>query len=371
MLFDLIHNTMNIASRIVSKNVQRRKTPRFSSFLLPPSSFFLLFSTSIIFAQDTPQPLTLEQALSLSPSLDAAIISSRTDLASAQRDVERVKADPLALRLDILQAEQKVASEQEAFDKAVVSNKLTLTEAFFNALESDQTLANAQKQLDIANATLKAQQIRYQAGAITQIDLSNAQNDAVETERSVSDAQNTRNLAYSQLSSKLGQEPSALESYTAEAPVLASLESYQAEALEKNSQLNALKRAVELAQVQLQIVDNAFSSRSQIDSAKDALANSQLNLSDYQNSLGLSIESSYNSVISANASYQNSLEAFNTASNDLSAQKTRLDAGSISPIAFQQSELVFAQKQAVLNRSKHQLLLSFIRIEQGVLGVGQ
>jgi hypothetical protein len=78
-------------------------------------------------------------------------------------------------------------------------------------------------------------------------------------------------------------------------------------------------------------------------------------------------------VISANASYQNALEAFNTASSDLSAQKTRLDAGSISPIAFAQSELAFAQKQSSLNRSKHQLLLSVIRLEQAVVGssVGQ
>jgi outer membrane protein, heavy metal efflux system len=343
------------------------------SFLLSPFSFLLILLILLLsfsLAQDTPQPLTLEQALSLAPNVDAAIISARTDLASAQRDQERVKADPLSLRLDILQAEQKVASQQETFDRALLSNRLNATEAFFNALQADESLANAQKQFEIANATLAAQQIRYQAGAITQIDLSNAQNDAVEAERSVSDAQNTRNLAYSQLVSKLGQEPAGLLPYTAEAPQLAPLEQFQAQALEKNSQLNALKRNVNLAQVQLEIVDNAFSSRSQIDSAKDALSNAQLNLNDYQSTLGLSIESSYNSVLSANASYQNALESFNTATNDLSAQKTRLDAGSISPIAYSQSELSFAQKQAALNRSKHQLLVAFTRLEQAVLGQG-
>ena len=309
------------------------------------------------FAQDAPATFNFRAGSELSPTVDAAIISARTDLASSQRDLQRVKADPLSLRLDILQAEQSLASQQESLDKALLSNRFSISQAYFNALEADESLSNAQKQLEIANATLTAQQIRYQAGAITQIDLSNAQNDAVEAERSLSDAQNTRNLAYSQLTSYLGQEPSSLAPFATEAPTLEALEIYQSQALEKNLQLNVLKRAVDLAQVQLQIVDNDFSSRSQIDTAKDALANTQLNLSDYQNSLGLTIESSYNSVISAQASYQNALEAFNTATNDLNAQKTRLDAGSISPISFKQSELSFAQKQAALNRSRHQLVV--------------
>ena len=353
--------------RFTIKGKEERGKRKGKIFYLLPFTFYLFALVS--FAQDTPQPLTLEQALALAPNVDATIISAQTELASAQRDYERVKADPLSLRLDILQAEQKVSSDQEALDKALLSNRVNATEAFFNALESDESLSNAQKQFEIANATLSAQQIRYQAGAITQIDLSNAQNDAVEAERRVSDAQNTRNLAYSQLTSKLGQEPVGLMVYTADAPQLAPLEQYQAQALEKNSQLNGLKRNVSLSQAQLEIVDNAFSSRSQIESAKDTLSNVQLNLSDYQSTLGLSIESSYNSVLSANASYQNAVEAFNTATNDLSAQKTRLDAGSISPIAYSQSELAFAQKQAALNRSKHQLLVAFTRLEQAVLGV--
>ncbi len=352
--------------KVESRNAQELKNFRIRLQALMSILFF-----AFAFAQEQPQPLTLEQALTLSPTVDAAIISSRTELASAQRDLERVKADPLSLRLDILQAEQSLASKQEALDKALLSNRFTISQAFFNALESDEALSNSQKQLEIAHATLTAQQIRYQAGAITQIDLSNAQNDSVEAERSLSDAQNTRNLAYSQLTSYLGQEPSSLAPFATEAPTLEALEVYQSQALEKNIPLNVLKRALDLTQVQLQIVDNDFSSRSQIDSAKDALSNAQLNLADYQNSLGLTIESSYNSVISAQASYQNALEAFNTATNDLNAQKTRLDAGSISPISFKQSELVFAQKQAALSRSRHQLVLSFIRLEQAVLGAGQ
>ncbi len=328
------------------------------------------FSNFVIFtfAQDAPPPLTLEQALTLAPNVNATVIAGKTDLASAQRDLDRVTNDPLSLRLEKLQAEQKLASKQNALDTALLANRLDVTDKYFAALDADKTLANAQKQQQIATSTLAAQQIRFEAGAITQIDLSNAQNDAVEAERTVRDAQNTRNLAYSQLGSVIGQSVTSLTPYEVEAPQLVPLEQVQAEAVEKNTQLKSLQRNVELARTQLEITDNDFSSRSQIDSAKDALANAELNLSDYQGSLGLTIESSYNSVLAAQASYENALESFRTSDDDLSAQKTRLDAGSISPIAYQQSELTHAQNEAGLDKAKHQLFLAHIRLEQAVLG---
>jgi outer membrane protein, heavy metal efflux system len=346
-----------------------QKVKRFFSLsLLLLFSFLFPLSSAFAQEQETPPALTLEQALSLAPNVDANVISARTDVAAAERDLQRVSNDPLALRLEKLQAEQALASEQDSLEAAIVANRLDVTDKFFAALEADETLANALKQQQIATATLEAQQIRFEAGAITQIDLSNAQNDAVEAERAVRDAQNTRNLAYSQLGSVVGQSVTALAPYEAEAPQLAALEQIQSEAMTKNTQLKSLQRNVELARTQLEITDNAFSSRSQIDSAKDTLADAELTLSDYQSSLGLTIESSYNSVLAAQASYENALEAFRTSEDDLTAQKTRLEAGSISPIAYQQSELAHAQNQAALNAAKHQLVLAHIRLEQAVLG---
>jgi hypothetical protein len=338
------------------------------------SVFFLFsffFSLSSVFAQETqdaPPALTLEAALTLAPDVDADVISGRTDVASAQRDLDRVTNDPLALRLEQLQAQQELASTQDSLNAALLANRLDVTDKFFAALEADEALANAQKQQQIATATLEAQQIRFEAGAITQIDLSNAQNDAVEAERAVRDAQNSRNLAYSQLASVIGRSVTALTPYEAEPPQLAPLEQIQNDAQTQNTQLKSLQRSVELAQTQLEITDNAFSSRSEIDNARDTLADAELTLSDYQSSLGLTIESSYNSVLAAQASYENALETARTSDDDLAAQQTRLDAGSISPISYQQSELTHAQNVAALNTAKHELFLAHIRLEQAVLG---
>jgi outer membrane protein, heavy metal efflux system len=354
-----------VSSQSKSRKQKAKSFPFSSSPLL---LFFLASVLSFATAQDAPSALTLEQSLQLAPNVNATVISGKTDLAAAQRDLDRINNDPLALRLEKLQAEQKVASEQEALNAALLSSRLDVTDKFFLALEADQSLANAQKQLDINRATLQAQQIRFDAGAITQIDLSKAQNDAVNAERTLRDAQNTRNLAYSQLGSVIGQNVTTLAPYEAAAPELTPLEQIQQTANTENTQLKALQRNVDLSRTQLEITDNAFSSRSQIDSAKDALANAELNLSDYASTLGLTIESSYNSVLAAQASYQNALEAFQTSADDLAAQQTRLDAGSISPIAFQQSELAHAQNVAALDKAKHQLVLTHIRLEQAVMG---
>jgi outer membrane protein TolC len=166
----------------------------------------------------------------------------------------------------------------------------------------------------------------------------------------------------------IGRSVTALTPYEAEPPQLAPLEQIQNDAQTQNTQLKSLQRSVELAQTQLEITDNAFSSRSEIDNARDTLADAELTLSDYQSSLGLTIESSYNSVLAAQASYENALETARTSDDDLAAQQTRLDAGSISPISYQQSELTHAQNVAALNTAKHELFLAHIRLEQAVLG---
>jgi hypothetical protein len=110
--------------------------------------FSFLFPLSSAFAQEqeTPPALTLEQALSLAPNVDADVISARTDVAAAERDLQRVSNDPLALRLEKLQAEQALASEQDSLEAALVANRLDVTDKFFAALEADETLANALKQ---------------------------------------------------------------------------------------------------------------------------------------------------------------------------------------------------------------------------------
>ena len=140
------------------------------------------------------------------------MLSARADLEAAKRDLARVQADPLALRLDLLKAEQSLAAAQGKLTSTDVATQIDVAEAFTAALETDAALQMAHKQEDIASQTLTAQQLRLQAGAATQLDVDKANNDHQAALRDLADAEASKNLAYTQLSSLLGRGVTNLES---------------------------------------------------------------------------------------------------------------------------------------------------------------
>ncbi|MCA9835286.1 MAG: TolC family protein [Trueperaceae bacterium] len=333
--------------------------------------FFALVLAVIVWAQEetqAPPPLTLEQAFTLALASDADLLSAHSDLESAQRDLRRVQADPLALRLDSLQAEQGVAAAEASLTSTEVATRLDLASAFTAALEADESLAIAKKQEAIASQTLEAQKIRFSAGAVTQIDVDKASNDYQAALRDSADAEASRSLAYAELSSLLGQPVASLEPISDELLNVPQLEDVQSRAKGQNAQLLAASRNVELLKTRLAAVDNAFSSRSEIEAARDNLESAQISYSESLRTLDLNIQNSYNSVSSAQARYESALANYSTALADLNAQKTRLDAGSISPLSYAQSELNFQTTASSLNSAKHAFYLSLLRLEQSIVG---
>ena len=324
-------------------------------------------------AQETEEPaetpaLALQQAFHLAQASDADLLSARSDLQSAQRDLTRIQADPLALRLDTLQAEQAVAAAQAKLVSTQIATQVDLADAFSAALEADETLSLAQRKEAIASQTLEAQKIRLQAGAVTQIDVDKANNDYQAALRDSVDAQASRALAYAQLSSLLGQAASSLEPLTDDLLTLPNLDEVKTRAQGQNAQLLATSRNVEFLTARLAAVDNAFSARSEIEAAKDNLESAQIAYSESLRTLDLNVQNSYNGVLSAQTRYESALANYATALADLSAQKTRLDAGSISPLSYAQSELSFQTTTSSLNSAKHAFYLSLLRLEQTVVG---
>ena len=330
-----------------------------------------LLLCSLVWGQEgaeAAQALALEQAFGLALSSDADLISARSELESAKRDLSRIQADPLALRLDTLQAEQALAAAQASLGSTEVSTRIDLASADTAALEADESLGIAQKQEAIARQTLEAQKIRFSAGAVTQIDVDKANNDYQAALRDRADAEASRSLAYAQVSSLLGQPVSMLEPLNNDLLTVPNLEEVQTRAKGQNAQLLAASRNVALLETRLAAVDNAFSSRSEIEAARDSLENAHINYAESLRTLDLNVQNSYNSVLSAQARYESAAANYATALADLNAQKTRLDAGSISPLSYAQSELSFQTTAASLNSAKHAFYLSLLRLELSVLG---
>ena len=320
-------------------------------------------------ADQTPaDPMTLADAVRLGAEIDSAVVNARADLSAAERDLDRSEADPLALRVPVLQAQQAVKAAQAGLVTALlIDSRLAVSQAYFTALGADDTLALAEQQRDISSVTLEAEQVRLGAGAATQLDVDRAGNNLDDAERDVASAANDRALADAELSSLLGSDVAALTP-ASDAPALPELAAVLANAQARNALLAATERALALAEAQLAAVDNAFSARADIESAQDRLGSARLNVEETARSLELTVRSSYNAVLSAEGRRVGARADLATAQEDLEAQRARLDAGSISPLSYRQTELSAANTASSAARALNDLLLAHLRLEQAVVG---
>jgi len=313
-------------------------------------------------------PISLDTALALAGELDAGVISARADLAAAERDLARTRADPLALRLTIAQAEHALENAQAALESALSNSRAALTNAYLAALEADQTLAIAGQAAAIAAIALEATEIRFNAGAATQLDLERARNDFGAAQRDAEDARQTRELAYSELASLVGLplEGLTLEPITV-APAMPELDSLLAR-LAENRQWRLTRQAVELAELRLAAVDNAFSARAEVEAARDTLAGNQVRLRETRRSLELTTRQSYNAVLAAQSRLMSAAASAATAHDTLSAQTLRYEAGSISRLEFERARLDVTRAEAQYQTARHALLRALLQLTRAILG---
>lgn len=315
--------------------------------------------------------VTLEQALAAAPDFDADVLTARADLAAAERDLARVEGDPLALRLDLLQARQALEGARGSLEVATLAVEAEVAEAYFDALEADDALDIGRMQHSVATTTLEATQVRVEAGAATALDLERARNDLAAAKRDLADAEQARDLAYRNLGSLIGAKVAALGPMVA-SPLaentLPDLAAVQDEAGRVNTLLKAAERNVELARARLEATDNAFSARADIEAAQDILANATTVLEDTRRSLDIAVQQGHNALQAAIGRFQSALASYQTSRDDLAAQRARLEAGSISPLAYQQAEIAHANTEAALNSALHAVTLARFALDQAVKG---
>ena len=312
--------------------------------------------------------LTLAEAVDLGLAADADVVSAAADLAAAERELSRTEADPLSLRLPRVRAAQGVAGAQETLEAARLAARSAVAGAYYDALEADDALALAEARQAIAETTLEAQRIRLEAGAATQLDVDRAQNELASAQRGVADAQEARNLAYSDLASQIGASAEGLVLQESQEEVEApALETVLAR-LSDNAQLRAAERAVELSRVSLEAVDNAFSPRADIEAAEDTLSNAQTQLNEVRRSLELAVRGSYNAVVAAQGRLESALADLATSEETLRAQEVRFEAGSISRLDFENARLERANTVASAAAARYSLAEALLQLESAVQG---
>lgn len=316
------------------------------------------------------EPLTLAAALAAAPALDPDVAGAENALRAAERTLRRLQADPLALRVPTLRAEGTVESARAGLEAARFTSVTEATGAYCGALEATSALELADETVALETAKLQATQIRFEAGAATGLELLQAENRLAAAERDRTDAEGARNLALRELSTLVGENVSRLEPVSLTVPAVPTLEGVLQEAAATNSGVRAAINALQIARAELAAVDNAFNAQADIEAARDNLTGVESALQTARRSLELSVRGSQGALESAARSFENAQADFAAAGEELAAQQTRLDAGSLAPIAFDESRLAYRRSEAALYGALYRFRLAALALEGVVSGGG-
>lgn len=333
-----------------------------------PLAYLLLGLAATAWGQPPGPTVTLEAALARGVPRHAAVLAARADLSAAEREAERVLADPFALRLPKLQAEGALAAAREALGGARLRAQTDVQDAFFGALGADGALRLAVQGHALAQRVLAATEVRFEAGAVLALDVERARNELRAAERSLREAETRRTLAHSTLAAQLGAASQRLQlhepSATPPLPDLAAV----LERLPDNAEVRRAERAVTEARVSLEGVDNAFSARAEVEAARAAFEDAQVALTE----LRASLEAAVRAEVGALAALESALEAaeasYATERAALQIARARFAAGNVSELELAQTALDTATSAAAVRAARFDLARAVLAFESTLQG---
>jgi outer membrane protein TolC len=352
----------------LSNNREERKgegrkkiSPRIlhSPFLL----FTLLFYS---FAQDAPALLTLPQALSTSNNR-SAVVNAQLALNDATLALSRTQADPLALRLQNVQAEQKVAIAQVQLDQAKYQAIADIASGYTQLLEAQASRDLSAFGRDLSNQSLQIAQIRRDKGSATDLEVQEAQNDLEDAENNLLSMEQTVALAKTNLEGLIVLQVSGLEPIPDNLLVaLPALEMVLAN-LDKLPTLLQANQGIELAALGVDLLDPSYASQQQIDNAKVQLEQARTQGGEARRALELQARSLYNTAKTASETLSIRQDALNNALERQAVEKQRLDAGLIADIQFKQTQLATKQAELAALQARHAYLNALLALQAGTM----
>ena len=329
----------------------------------------LIFSTAFTVFAQPPRPVTtLGRAVTKSVDLDADVIAAGTALATAQRAASRATADPFALRLPKVQAEHALTNARTDLKNAQLTARAETQAAYFGALAAADALRIAEREQALAQTMLGATQIRFEAGAVTIVEVDRARNEGRTALRTLNAARTRQTLALGQLAGRLGisaaeltlQEPK-LELALTELEVLLGR-------LGENSEVIRAEHALEEARLYLAGVDNAFSAKVELEGARAAYQGAQSGLTELRWSLGQSVRAAYTTAEALRDALRAAQEGEATEQTALKVQQARFEAGSASRVELLQAEIDAAKSAALVRTARYDLAGAIIALEETVQG---
>ncbi|MGL4611532.1 MAG: TolC family protein [Trueperaceae bacterium] len=329
------------------------------------SLFTLHSSLFTSFAQEAEQ-LTLPAALATSTNR-SAVVTAHLALNDANVARSRTEADPLALKLEQIQAKQKVALSQAQLDEARYKAIQDITTGYTQLLEAQAALKLSTFARDISKQNVQITTIRRDKGSATNLEVQEAQNALEDAENSLVSAEQGASLAQTNLEGLIGRPVQTLAAIPDD--LLAPLPNLQTVLLNLATlpALLQVNQGIELAQLGVDLLDPSYASTSQIDTAKLQLETAQTSSGEVRRGLELQARTLHNTAKSAAETLTIRQAALANAQERETLEKQRLDAGLIADMQFKGTQLATQQADLGALQAKHAYLNALLALQAGTM----
>ena len=327
-----------------------------------------LLLTLALIAAGHAAAIGLDEAWQSAPARPDAI-TTRLELLTAQSTLTRTEADPLALRMDLLQARQGVELLEAQHRHAVFSALLEVAEAYTGVLQARAQQDLASSGLALAETALQVANIRFANGGATSLDVRDAEIAVDEARQGVEAATSGLGVALANLEGMIGQELEADELEPVPDELLATLPALEelVAKLDEHPTLLQARHGVNLAATAVELLDPAYAPVAQIESAKTQLATAEELVAEARRGFELQARNAYLQATSAADRHDVAAERVAAAEERLELQRVRLEGGLISAVQLEQAELETEQQRLELQRAAHEHLLALLRLQTATM----
>lgn len=333
-----------------------------SARFFPAVAGVLLAGFLVVAQAAAARTLSLSTVLGAAADADSSVHEARKSLLDAERSLLLLEADPQALPLERADAERSVAAAADRLLLAETQAELEAARAYTALLEARATLRQAGRQLEIAELGLSGTRARHEAGAAAELAVIEAENTLAEAESSQREAQAALGFAEDELAIRAGL---AVSGDTVLEPLDQDAlpgDPEQAQAGVQSASLRDAERALQAAADNYAAADNVLSSRNEIEAARTGLEDAEAALERARTTAASALEQAKNSVQANRDRHRNALAGLEVAAANLSAQRARFEAGSISRLALLEQEAAYASAEASAAAALHSLLIAHLQL---------
>ena len=318
--------------------------------LLMPAAHALGFQDALLAAQTRPDAVT-----------------KRLELLNDANELVRVQGDPLALKLDIVKAQQAVALDRAQLEKAYDDALVQIAQAYTGVIEARQQVALATQGATVAKASLDIATIRRANGSGTDLDVQDAQVSLDNATKNLQTAQKGLAIAAANLEGLVGQTIDAVSLETIPDRFLVDVPSTDdaIAALPRTPQLVQSEQGLALARLGVSLLDPSYASTSQIASATTQLQTTEKLVTEAKRGLEIQARNLVVQAQSAAESYRIEQDNLTNAAQRLSFASDRLSSGLIPKIQYQQAELSQLQAALASLQARDAYVVALLQLQAG------